>query len=31
LGVAWGRDAVDACKIAEELLIDRKEKGIKWE
>jgi len=31
LGVAWGRDAVDACKIAEEVLTDRKEKGIKWE
>ena len=31
LGVAWGRDAVDACKIAEEILTDRKEKGIKWE
>jgi len=31
LGVAWGRDAVDACKIAEEILTDKKEKGIKWE
>ena len=30
IGVAWGRDAVDACKIAEEILTDKKEKGIKW-